>query len=467
MLLSNLAGRLLGTPLLLSRPKLDTLLTYLGERIGVPPLAVPALASPALAMPSLAIPGYAPPPKNLEITRLGAMAVVPVFGTLVRRTLGLDAVSGLTSYSELATQMRSAAAEPAVRGVLLELDSAGGEAGGLFEFAQVVRLIAQEKPVWAVAADSALSAAYAVACAATRVIVTPTAGVGSIGVIAMHVDQSVRDAQQGYRFTAVTAGAHKADLSPHAPPQSDALMRLQREVDRLYGLFVEHVVAMRGLSAKALRATEADVFFAEAALAAGLADAVLGVDETVAEFSQFLAVPQSTFVPVNPTRLSAPPAVTSHFAATENPSQHTTQEVLMSLDSTPEKPTPGADSPLDPPTPPVAIEIPDEELGPPPAQARAAVTGSYPSTPHTYAHAAEIAEMCALANKTERTHGFLIKGLSVAQVRTALLQELASGEEIASVVRPITTAFAASATPAAGDASSNPLLAAIAKLGKN
>ncbi|WP_196302053.1 S49 family peptidase, partial [Ralstonia solanacearum] len=44
------------------------------------------------------------------------------------------------------------------------------------------------KPVWAVANDMAFSAAYALASAASRLFVSRTGGVGSIGVIAMHVD---------------------------------------------------------------------------------------------------------------------------------------------------------------------------------------------------------------------------------------------------------------------------------------
>jgi len=36
-------------------------------------------------------------------------------------------------------------------------------------------------------------------------------------VIALHVDQSVKDAKDGYRYTAITAGAHKNDYSPHEP----------------------------------------------------------------------------------------------------------------------------------------------------------------------------------------------------------------------------------------------------------
>ena len=66
------------------------------------------------------------------------------------------------------------------------------------------------KPVWAVASDTAFSAAYAIGCSASRLLVSRTGGVGSIGVIAMHVDQSVRDAQEGYRFTAINKRTTRA-----------------------------------------------------------------------------------------------------------------------------------------------------------------------------------------------------------------------------------------------------------------
>ena len=125
--------------------------------------------------------------RNQSIAPTG-IAVVPVYGTLVRRALGLDAASGLASYSELGAMLDAAAADPDVSGILLDIDSPGGEAGGVFELAQRVRAADAIKPVWAIASDSAYSAAYAIACAASRVFITQTGGVGSIGVIAMHVD---------------------------------------------------------------------------------------------------------------------------------------------------------------------------------------------------------------------------------------------------------------------------------------
>ena len=153
--------------------------------------------------------------------------MIPIHGTLVRRTVGLEAESGLTSYAAIAGQLEAALANPAATASCSTSTSPGGEAGGVFDLAERIRAAAKVKPVWAVANDLAFSAAYALASGASRLIVSRTGGVGSIGVIAMHVDQSMKDAQDGVRYTAVFAGERKNDLNPHAPISDAAHAFLQ------------------------------------------------------------------------------------------------------------------------------------------------------------------------------------------------------------------------------------------------
>jgi signal peptide peptidase SppA len=272
-MLPHLASRLFGTPLLVHRAKLDVILAVLGDRLNIQPPAA-----------DLALPG----PRKLPSGTPG-IAVIPVHGTLVKRTAGLDAASGLTSYAEIAAMLDSALADPQVAGILLDIDSPGGEASGSFELARRVREASVVKPVWAVANDAAYSAAYAIGSAANRLIVSETGGVGSIGVIALHIDQSVKDANDGYRYTAVTAGTHKNDFSPHQPLTDEAKAELQAEVDRLYGLFVDHVAAMRTLATDDVRSTEAGLYFGGNAIAAGLADAVGTFESALTDFSLFLS----------------------------------------------------------------------------------------------------------------------------------------------------------------------------------
>ena len=280
-MLPHLASRLLGTPLLIHPPKLDVILSVVGQRMrlgavsDMPPMDMAAFQRPALAAA----------PEGI--------AVIPIHGSLVKRSLGMESVSGLTSYSEIAASLDAALADPQVSGILLDIDSPGGEASGSFELARRVREIAAQKPVWAVANDAAYSAAYALAASAQRLFVTETGGVGSIGVIALHVDQSVKDAKDGYRFTAITAGAHKNDYSPHEPLSDAARTELQGEVDRLYALFTDHVAAMRGLDIGTVRATEAGLFFGSQAVAQGLADGVQTLETTLSQFHQFINAPKN------------------------------------------------------------------------------------------------------------------------------------------------------------------------------
>lgn len=423
--LVHLASRLYGTPLLIARAKLDTILAVLGPRIGLMhtelavPITVPTQSEPMPSMPGI--------------------AVIPIHGTLVRRAVGLDAASGLTSYARIAADIDAALAAPEVVGILLDIDSPGGEAGGVFELGARIREASAIKPIWAHAGDAAFSAAYALACATQRVSLSATGGVGSIGVIALHIDQSVRNAQNGLSVTALTAGAHKNDGTPHAPLTPQATTALQAEIDRLYALFVDHVAQMRSLEAKRVRATEAALFFGDDAVASGLADAVAPFTTTLADFSAALSrhspgsngrSPGSNTPLALPTRLALP----------------TTMEISMTLptEAAPAQPTPTAAPPAAPTvTPPTAAPLAVPALATAP-------------TADVHAEATAIAELCLLAGCPERTTEFLAARMSAAQVRQVLLQARADQVEIASH-------HVADAAPAAAATTANPVLDAVRK----
>lgn len=415
MPLPHLASRLYGTPLLLARAKLDVILSVLGERVNWPESD---LAAPLV-------------PKRPTIDAPAGIAVIPVVGSLVRRTVGLDPASGFTSYAEIAGMVDAALADPSVEGIVLDIDSPGGEAGGVFELGERIRAADAMKPVWAVASDTAFSAAYAIGCSASRLLVSRTGGVGSIGVIAMHVDQTARDAQQGYRYTPITAGDHKNDFSPHEKLGPEAHARLQAEVDRLYVMFVDHVAAMRTLDADAVRATEAGIYFGADAVTSGLADAVGSLDAVLAEFSSFLVARRARGHAVTDSTRSlvVPP---STFM--ENPTMSLTDPVDQPLT---DEPLPSADPEADKP-------VGDE--------------ASPATTDASRADAVAIAELCQLAGHPDLTAAFLAEGVSEAHVRKALLASRADSPEIRSTIAPD------AAIPQQNQSAANPLMAAVKKL---
>ncbi len=209
------------------------------------------------------------------------IAVVPVLGPMVKRGSFLDSLFGFGNYEDVQARFDSALNDPSVDAILLEIDSPGGEAAGAFDLADRIFAARGSKPVWAIANDSALSAAYAIGSAADKLFLTRTGGVGSIGVLAAHVDQSGYDEKQGVKVTTITAGARKNDFNAHEPLSEDAAGFLQAEVNRLYGLFVDTVSRNRSLSSDAIRATEAGLFFGDDAVKAGLAYGVGTFESTV------------------------------------------------------------------------------------------------------------------------------------------------------------------------------------------
>jgi signal peptide peptidase SppA len=253
--LPHLASRVFHTPLMIDSKKLAAILAVLAPRLGLEPPAVEA----ALLTENRSRKPYA-------VTDAG-VAVIEVSGSLVNRASGLNAQSGLTSYEQLGNEILDAATDPQVRGILLRFDSYGGEANGAWDVASLIEEVARMKPVWASVDDWALSAGYLLASAADRIWVTRTGGVGSVGIIAMHLDQSGWDAANGLRYTTIFAGDRKNDFNPHEPLSSEARDVLAAEINRLYGMFVEAVARRRSLSTDDVRATQAGILYGEDSVA--------------------------------------------------------------------------------------------------------------------------------------------------------------------------------------------------------
>ena len=387
MMLSHLAAHLYGVPLMIHRLKLDTILSVLGQRIGL---------SRGVAMPTVDLKEIA----QANPISTSGIAVIPVYGTLVRRTLGLEAQSGLISYSTIGTQISMALADPSIAAILLDIDSSGGEAGGAFDLADAIYASRGKKPIWAVANDSCFSAAYAIGSAADKVFVTRTGGVGSIGVIALHVDQSQADAKDGLNYSAIYAGAHKNDLSPHAPLSDGAQSSLQGEVNRIYDLFTQTVARNRQCSTDYVRQTDASLFFGPDAVTAGLADGVANICDVLAQLNQMISNPLAA--------MSALPLLK--------------KEIQMQNTETP--PVPVTESPQ-PAAPITATPI---AVVPPPA------------TGPQYDQAVEIAQLCQLAGMSDKTADYLASGQPVAQVRQSLLSAKAAVPAISSHIDPMQSA---------------------------
>jgi capsid assembly protease len=215
-------------------------------------------------------------PKPYQV--IDGVAVVPLIGVLAKRANLFMQISGGISTQIVGQWLAEAAADPKVAALVLEIDSPGGQVDGVQVLAQQVAQIRESgKPVLAWISGVGASGAYWIASAADRIyIADQTTLVGSIGVVATHVDVSAREAQNGVKTTEITAGRYKRIASSYAPLSEEGRATIQQQVDAIYSVFVESVAANRGVDVETVLSDMADgrVFIGQQAIDAGLVDGV-------------------------------------------------------------------------------------------------------------------------------------------------------------------------------------------------
>lgn len=222
---------------------------------------------------------------------VGSVAVVSVDGPLMQR--GGWYWDGHDSVAE---KVKAALAEPKASAVVLKLNSPGGIAAGCFEAVRSIQSAAQAsgKKLVAYADEMACSAAYALACACSTIYLPPSGEVGSVGVLSAVVSMKRGLEAEGIDVAVIRSGALKASGHPYDPLSDAAIAREQADVDALAQQFYALVASARGLTVTAVAALEGDTRMGAAAVAAGLADAVMTFDEAIRATSQMPVTPAPT-----------------------------------------------------------------------------------------------------------------------------------------------------------------------------
>ncbi|WP_312805545.1 S49 family peptidase [Atlantibacter hermannii] len=262
--LPHLADQVFGVPHYATRQIMDSVKAVLVPRIQ-------GISAPGIEMAFE--PEDVPEPAGTQQT--GGVAVIPVHGILVPRRGQIAAMcTELTSYERLRMHITAALNDPSVSEIVLDINSGGGAATGCKELADFIFQSRDRKPITAIVNFNAFSAAYFIAAACSKIVVSQTSGVGSIGVILEHMEASKLEESVGLKFTTIYRGDNKNNGSPHEPLTEQAQTMFQSMIDSMYETFTASVAEYRGLSQQAVIDTQAALFFGTDAVAAGLADEV-------------------------------------------------------------------------------------------------------------------------------------------------------------------------------------------------
>lgn len=210
--------------------------------------------------------------------------LVPVSGVLVNK-FPFQVGSWITGYEYIEAAVRRGVKDQNVKGIALIVDSPGGMVSGNFELADLIYSLRDEKPIRAFAYDHAYSAAYSLASSAEKVSMTRSGGVGSIGVVTMHVNQEKFLDKLGIEVTFIYAGKHKVEGNPYEKLSDEAKDRIQTRIDKLYNIFTSTVARNRDIEVSAVKATEALTYDSEDAISVGLVDSVGVFAEEFTRFS--------------------------------------------------------------------------------------------------------------------------------------------------------------------------------------
>lgn len=218
-----------------------------------------------------------------RITESG-VAIIPVKGVL-KRSWGIGPYSGATGYDGIWTQMLHAYDNAAVRAVWFDINSGGGAVDGLFDLTDGIYDMSARnggKPCFAMCADSALSAAYAIAAACDTIMVPRLGMAGSIGCVIMHAEYSRMLEEEGVNVSVIRSRDRKCRGSEMEAVDAETLAEFQEMVDEADAVFEEAVLRYRAgtaLTKNAIGEMAGRVYSGNRALATGLVDYVMSEPE--------------------------------------------------------------------------------------------------------------------------------------------------------------------------------------------
>ncbi len=189
------------------------------------------------------------------------IALVPAVGSI---TMGADGPfgggDGITAASMTRT-LRRLREDDSVRAVVMRMDSPGGSPLASDLIWREMMLTREKKPVIVSIGGMSASGGYYIASGATKIVASPSAIVGSIGVFGGKIVLGDALAKAGVTHFPIAASpeegaAARANINSFFSPWDDATKeRVRASMQRIYDLFVERVAEGRDMPVDKVYAT--------------------------------------------------------------------------------------------------------------------------------------------------------------------------------------------------------------------
>lgn len=169
-----------------------------------------------------------------------------------------------------------------VRALVLDIDSPGGAVPASDYLYRSVARIAEEKPVVASIRGVGASGAYLICCASQRIVATPAAIVGSIGVISIRPVLHQLLQRLGVTINVNKSGPLKDMGAFWRDATPEEMEKMQALIDQSFNDFVSIVAKARNMDeGRARSLATGEVFWASTAQEVGLVDELGDLDRAI------------------------------------------------------------------------------------------------------------------------------------------------------------------------------------------
>ena len=169
-----------------------------------------------------------------------------------------------------------------IKGLILTVNSGGGDAASSEMLMYAVDKIRKIKPVFAVIEGVGASGAYWVASACTKIYAMNTSIIGSIGVIGITPNVKELLNKIGVRIDIVKMGEYKDMLSPFSDPEMNGKEKYKEILEYSYSVFKSSVAQNRGLPAEVVdKVATGELFSPISALNHHLIDKIGNYDDAL------------------------------------------------------------------------------------------------------------------------------------------------------------------------------------------
>jgi len=222
------------------------------------------------------------------------IAYVTGDGEITRGDPGEDVPnSGITAFS-LVKILRQVADDSSIKGVILRVDSPGGDGIASDDILHEMKLLSKKKPVLISMSDLAASGGYFIAMTGDPVLAYSNTLTGSIGVFFGKIDLRGLYDKIGLKKELLTRGRFAAIDSENKPLTPEERDKVQREIQVFYRGFVERVAEGRKRPYDQMEAlAQGRVWLGAQAKMNGLVDEIGGLDRAVEMIKQRTNIPAS------------------------------------------------------------------------------------------------------------------------------------------------------------------------------